>query len=375
MKRTWGLMQRKRGTAVAATVAAVLLLPAVASAATKVVTAGPPPAAKGVVAKVLGKGAKAFFAKYNPDINAFFRQRVTINAGDKVSFIQDGFHTIDLPGKTNQPLPLILPSGGLVSGVNDAAGNPFWFNGKLPNVGLNPAVAPRSTGKTYNGSTRLDSGLPSNSGAPKPFVVKFTKPGVYKYFCDIHPGMVGFVVVKPKGKPVPSAKQDAAALVAQVTVAAKAAKKLANTRVPANHVSLGEAGANGIELFAMFPAQLTVKTGSVVTFSITRDSREVHTATFGPAKYINGLANGSPNGLFTAPGPTAQALFPSDPTPVIPLNPTSHGNGFANIGAVDSQNSTVTIPSSGQIQFTAPGVYHFICLIHPQEMHGTIIVK
>jgi plastocyanin len=371
MKRTRGLMQRKRGAAVMATVAAVLLLPAVASAATKVVFAGPPPAAQGVAAKVLGKGAKAFFAKYNPDINAFFRQRVTINAGDKVSFIQAGFHTIDLPGKTNQPLPLILPTGGLVSGANDAAGNPFWFNGQLPNVSLNPAVAPRSTGKTYNGSTRLDSGLPPNSGQPKPFVVKFTKPGVYKYFCDIHPGMVGFVVVKPKGKPVPSAKQDAAAVVAQVTVSARALKKLAKTRVPANHVSLGEAGANGLELFAMFPAQLTVKTGSVVTFSITRDSREVHTATFGPAKYLNGLANG----LFAAPGPTAESLYPSDlPVVPIPLNPTSHGNGFANIGAVDSQNSTKAIPSSGQIQFTAPGTYQFICLIHP-FMHGTIIVK
>jgi plastocyanin len=363
-------MQRKRGAAVMATVAAVLLLPAVASAATKVVFAGPPPAAQGIAAKVLGKGAKAFFAKYNPDINAFFRQRVTINAGDKVSFIQAGFHTIDLPGKTNQPLPLILPTGGLVSGVNDAAGNPFWFNGKLPNVSLNPAVGPRSTGKTYNGSTRLDSGLPPNSGAPKPFVVKFTKPGVYKYFCDIHPGMVGFVVVKPKGKSVPTAKQDAAAAAAQVTVSARALKKLAKTRVPANHVSLGEAGANGLELFAMFPAQLTVKTGAVVTFSMTPDSREVHTATFGPAKYLNGLANG----LFAAPGPTAESLYPSDPTPVIPLNPTSHGNGFANIGVVDSQKSTNAIPSSGQIQFTAPGTYQFICLVHP-FMHGTIIVK
>src|ERR1700722_4408338 len=244
MKRTRGLMQRKRGAVVMATVAAVLLLPAMASAATKVVFAGPPPAAQGVAAKVLGKGAKAFFAKYNPDINAFFRQRVTINAGDKVSFIQAGFHDIDLPGKTNQPLPNILPSGGLVSGVNDAAGNPFWFNGQLPNIGFNPALGSRSTGTTYNGSTRLVSGLPPNSGQPKPFVVKFTKPGVYKYFCDIHPGMVGFVVVKPKGKPVPTAKQDAAATTAQVAVAARAFKKLAKTRIPANHVSLGEAGVN-----------------------------------------------------------------------------------------------------------------------------------
>jgi plastocyanin len=365
-------MQRRQGIiAVATTIAAVLLLPAVASARTKVVYAGPPPSATKIVGKVLGKGAAAL-NKLNPDINAFFRQRVTINAGDKVSFIQNGFHTIDLPGSSNQPLPLILPSGGTVSGVNDAAGNPFWFNGKLPNIGLNPAVLGGSKGRTYNGSTRLDSGAPPNSGPPKPFVVKFTKPGTYKYFCDIHPGMVGFVVVKAKGKTVPSSKQDAAAVARQVTAAALTAKKLAKTRVPANHVSLGEAGSNGIELFAMFPSQLTVKTGAVVTFSITPDSREVHTATFGPAKYITGLSNG--HGLFTAPGATAQALYPSDPTPVIPLNLTSHGNGFANVGALDSQKSTAQIQSSGQIQFTAPGTYHFICLIHP-FMQGTIVVK
>jgi plastocyanin len=371
MKYTWGLMQRKRGTAVVATVAAVLVLPAVASAATKLVYAGPPPSTGKIAGKVLGKDAGAV-NKLIPGFNAFFRQRVTINAGDAVSFNLRGFHTVDLPGKSNQPLPLILPSGGLVSGVNDAAGNPFWFNGNLPNIGLNPAVLSRSKGNTYNGSTRLDSGAPPNSGQPKPFVVKFTKPGVYKYFCDIHPGMVGFVVVKAKGKSVPSAKQDAAAVTSQVTAAVLTAKKLAKARVPANHVSLGEAGPNGVELFSMFPARLTVRSGSVVTFSMTPDSREVHTATFGPAKYITALSNG--HELFTTPGATAQALYPSDPTPVISLNPTSHGNGFANIGALDSQNSTKAIPSSGQIQFTAPGTYQFICLIHP-FMHGTIIVK
>jgi plastocyanin len=370
MQRTWGSMHRKRGAiAVATTVAAVVLLPAVASAATKSVSAGPPPSANAIAGKVLGKGAAAL-NKLNLDVNAFFRQRVTINAGDKVSFVLRGPHSIDLPGSSNQPLALILPTGGNVSGVLDAAGNPFWFNGKLPNIGINPAVLARSKGLTYNGSTRLDSGAALGPSEPKPFVVKFTKPGVYKYFCDIHPGMIGYVVVKPKGKPVPSAKQDTAAITSQFTADVLTAKKLAKARVPANHVSLGEAGPNGVELFAMFPAQLTVKTGAVVTFSITPDSREVHTATFGPAKYINGLASG----LFTTPGATAQALYPSDPTPVLPLNTTSHGNGFANIGAVDSQKSTVTIPSSGQIQFTAPGTYHFICLIHT-FMHGTIIVK
>ena len=67
---------------------------------------------------------------------------MTINAGDTVSFRIEGFHTIDLPGSSNSDLPLILPNG-TTSGVNDAAGSPFWFNG-LPSVGLNPALFARS---------------------------------------------------------------------------------------------------------------------------------------------------------------------------------------------------------------------------------------
>ena len=54
--------------------------------------------------------------------------------------------------------------------------------------------------------------------------------------------------------------------------------------------------------------------------------------------------------------------------------PTNHGDGFANTGVLDNDPSTATIPSSGKIQFNAPGTYHYICLIHP-FMHGTIIVK
>ncbi len=109
----------------------------------------------------------------------------------------------------------------------------------MPSLGFNPALFAPTKATTYNGSKRLDSGLPL-SGPPKPFNVKFTKPGTYKFFCDVHPGMIGTVVVKRAGKPIPSAKQDAAAQVAQVTADLKAAKKVASTKQPADTVSLGE---------------------------------------------------------------------------------------------------------------------------------------
>jgi plastocyanin len=356
-------MQRSIGAIVAT--CAVLALPATAAASTKTVFAGPPPTTQKLAGKVLGK---SFVQTYNPDVNDFFLHRVTINAGDSVSFIQAGFHTIDLPGKSGQDLPLILASSTKVSDVKDAAGSPFWFNGVVPNLNLNPALFARSKSTVYNGSTRLDSGLPPNSGKPKPFTVKFTKAGVYKYFCDIHLGMVGFVVVKPKGKTVPTAKQDAAALKTQITGDLNTAKGLAKTKVAADNVSLGEGAPGGVELFTMFPSTLTVKTGTTVTFSISKNSREVHTATFGPVPYLTALANG----LFATPGPTAQGAYPSSPTQPILLNTTSHGNGFGNIGVVDT-DSTSPNPTSGKITFTAPGTYNFICLVHP-FMHGTVVV-
>jgi plastocyanin len=356
--------QIRRLVAAVGVAAVAAATPAVASAHAKTVYAGPPPSTGKLAGKILGKGGKAFVSRYNPDINDFFRHRVTVNQGDTVSFVLNGFHTVDLPGKSGQELPLLV-SGKIVTGALDAAGNPFWFDGHVPSLGFNPSLASPTGKRTYDGSSRIDSGIPLGSGAPKPLKVTFTKPGTYTYFCDVHPGMVGYVVVKAKGKPIPSAKQDAAAVTAQLTTDIRAAKTLAKTKPPADNVSLGASNSSGVELYAMFPARLSVKVGSVVTFSMSRQSREIHTASFGPAKYLAKLAN--------SPTPPAEALYPSDPVQPISLGPSSHGNGFANTGGLDRDPNT-PLPASERIKFTRPGTYHFICLIH-SFMHGTIIVK
>jgi plastocyanin len=199
--------------------------------------------------------------------------------------------------------------------------------------------------------------------------VVFTKAGTYKYFCDVHPGMVGVVVVKPTGQTVPSAAQDAASLKAEIKSDLTALKRAAKRKLAKNHVSVGGSGGNGAELFAMIPSKLKVKRGTVVTFAMAPRSREDHTATFGPVKYINTLAKA----FLTVPAATQIGAYPSSAKQPIPLGPTSHGNGFANIGLIDRDSSTKTVPAAGKIKFTTPGVYHFICLIH-SNMHGTIIV-
>lgn len=345
---------------------ALLALPAIASAATKVVYAGPPAVTNQIAGKVIaaaGLSPKRFVNKYNPNINDFFLHRVTINAGDTVSFRIEGFHTIDLPGPTGTDRPLIVP-GPTVHGAKDAAGNPFWFNGKVPSLGLNPALLAPSTATSYDGAARVDSGLPL--GPPKPFNVQFTKPGVYKFFCDVHYGMVGYVVVKPTGQPIPSTAQDTAALAKQITGDVKTAVKISRTKPPARTVDLGQSATDGVELYAMFPSTLTVKPGTRVTFSMSTHTRDTHTASFGPKSYLKPLANS-----FNSPVFSPIATYPSSPSSIV-LTPASHGNGFANTGVLDRDSGT-PLPASRKIDFKTPGVYHFQCLIHP-FMHGTIIV-
>jgi plastocyanin len=351
-------------------VSAVVAVPAVAQAKTVTVYTGPPPNIDKLV-PASADMSKIFKAKYNPDVNAFFPQKVTIHVGDTVSFIRGMMpHTIDIPPVGGSDLPFFV-TGKTVAGVNDAAGTPFWFNGHVPSLGLNPLLAvPGPSNVTYNGSKRVDSGFFLGNGAAPAFNVKFTKTGVFKVFCDVHYGMTATVQVLPKSKALPTSAQNKAELQAQAVAALKALKTAATIKPPANTVSVGSTGPGGAELFAMFPATLRVKAGTVVTFSMSRDTREVHTVTFGSPAYLTKLTRG----LLADPLLTQQDLYPSELPSLGPIvvTPTVHGNGFANLGSLD-RDATTPAPASGEVVFPTPGTYHYACLIHP-FMRGTIIV-
>jgi plastocyanin len=349
---------RTGASAIACAAIGLAILPAAAAAKTRTVYAGGP-----------GKFAASLQKKYGAGVNNFLINRVTINVGDTVVWngksLANGFHTVDFPGKAKEDLALFVP-GATVTGVDDFAGNPFWFNGKVPSLGFNPSLFKRSGPATYNGSKRADSGLPL--GKPTNFKLKFTKPGVYKYFCDVHYGMVGYVVVKKDGVKVPSTKQNAKELSKEEARLTKTAKRVDKTKVTGDNVSLGASGPGGVEVFAMFPSTLTVKAGTTVKFAMSARTREVHTASFGPKAYLNSLANS-----LAGPAPSPAALYPSDPPGTGVETSSSHGNGFSSTGALDRDSSTPPIPPSNEIKFTQAGTYHFICLIHP-FMHGTIVV-
>ncbi|UGS39198.1 cupredoxin domain-containing protein [Capillimicrobium parvum] len=353
--------------AVTMTAAAALVAgPAMASAATKTVNMGLPV-----------KAQKTFNEQLGSDVNAFFPRVTTIHVGDSVRFAPTGFHTFDFPASGGQPLPLFSPTGQKVSGSLDAAGTPFWFNGQDA-VGFTPALGPPGLfGKSvkYNGSARVESGLPLANNPPV-ITVRFTKPGRYTYYCDVHPGMKGLVIVKPKGRKVPSARADARRLARQLRNAKRVAAGLSGQAPPSGTVDVGNSGPGGVEYFGFLPQTQTVSTGTTLVFRMSPGSYDVHTATAGPGdpeqqpdSYLGKLA-----ATFEAPVLDPIAVYPSDPpTPTPTLTPTTHGNGFWNTGVMDASSATA-LPSQGSVTFTAPGQYEFYCLIHP-FMHGTVVVR
>ncbi|HEX7139871.1 MAG TPA: hypothetical protein VF219_18610 [Vicinamibacterales bacterium] len=351
-------------------VGAVVAAPAAAQAKTVTVYTGPPPNIDNLVPASAGL-SKSFQAKYNPDVNAFFPEKVTIHVGDTVRFIRGMMpHTVDIPPVGGSDLPLLV-GGQPVTGVNDSAGNPFWFNGHVPSLSLNPLLLPAGpTEVNYDGTKRVESGFFLGNGSAPDLNVKFTKAGVFKVFRDIHYGMAATVAVVPKSKPLPTAAQANHALRTQALADAKALKAAANIKPAANTVRVGLAGPGGAELFGTFPSTLRVKAGTVVTFSMSPGTREVHTVTFGSPADLTKLSRG----LLSDPVLTQQDLYPSDLPALGPIvvSPPAHGNGFANLGALDRDPAT-PLPASGKAIFPTPGTYHYICLIHP-EMRGTIIV-
>jgi len=335
-----------------------------------VIASGGLPASAGARTHLVWAGGtqsfkKALRARFKAEVNDFFPHRVTVRQGDTVQWrgMWSGFYSVDFPGKDGTDLPFILPTNTTADGLTDFAGNPFWFNGQ-PNLAFNPTLFAASGASTYNGSARVESGLPE--GRPVTFGLTFTKPGTYVYYCDLHYGMRGVVVVTPKKAKIPTPAQEDGQIAAQQARDSKIAKTLARTQL-SGMVSVGLSGKDSVEILAMFPPTLNVHTGDTVTFAMPTTTGEIHTATFGPPDYLRPLDTSVAN-----PTPPATVVYPSSQSGPIDV-PGTHGNGFANSGGLDRGDDT---PFKGQAKFTftAPGTYQYVDLLHP-FMHGTIVVS
>lgn len=357
VRRLYGRAVSPRSTVIAA-FGAALVFGAPAQAATKTVYLGNPPAA----AKTL--------SNLRADVAAYFPKTITVRRGDKVRFVPSGLHTVDFTRGT--PVPLVS-SGAALANIRDASGVAYWFNGQ-PDLELSPSLLNIGFGKsfTYNGAGEVQSGLPL---VTKPMTVKFPKTGTFTYFCNVHPGMKG--TVRVIGGKAPSAKADAAAVRKQIVGAVKDARNLQTALVAKNQVLLGNSSRSGVEVLEMFPGQLTVSVGSVLTFSISRWSLAAHTATTGPGDPLNdpnSFLGRISDSIRNTPPFDQAGVYPSEPRGDIALlTPNLHGNGFWSSGFMDRANSTPQ-PKTQQVKIVAPGTYTFYCMLHP-FMHVVVTAQ
>ncbi|HYM57605.1 MAG TPA: hypothetical protein VES79_06540 [Solirubrobacteraceae bacterium] len=342
-----------------------LLVPAGAQAATKNIVAGPP----------VSKPPKG--VPQDADTNAFYRKNVTIHVGDKVRWAINGFHTVTFPAKGTKAPPFISPDPTTkISGVNDAAGAPFWFNGQNRLI-LDPQGAFPVGGKSYDGTKPASAGAPLSEGRPKPYTLKFTKAGSFGYVCTIHIGMKGTVKVVAKGRAIPSAAADKKAVKAQFAKTVAQAKRGDKFAGPSGNAVQAGNDTTAVAILRFFPQRKTVPVGTTVTLSMPPTTSEVHTFSFGPAAYLKQHSDGfiAPDQSKTPPVLVFNPViaFPSDPPPVLPpYIGTNHGNGFLSTGVLDRDAATPS-PGSAQIRFDKAGTYDYICLIHT-DMKGQIVV-
>ena len=348
-------MKRRLLTSAGAAAAILAIAPSVAGAATHTVFAG----GDGVV-----RNAPKQFSP-----NAFLRNTITIFVGDTVRWRFRGFHTVTVPARGKEPPPFVVARGSRVSGVRDAAGQPFWFNGRLPVLAFNPRAAAPTRGSTYDGSSFRNSGLPQGQN-PRPYSLRFTRAGRFDYYCAVHPGMEGHVRVVSAPARIETeasnrrrADSELAALVQQARAAAAVPPRGANI------VDLGRAPrGQRFTIDRFFPSRIRARVGRPVRFTMAgQNTTEIHTVTVGPVSRRR-LPFANSRGVINP-----MAAYPSDPPPALPpYTGSNHGNGFLNTGVMDNDRESDN-PAAASVTFAAPGTFRLKCLVH-DGMDATVTV-
>jgi len=310
-------------------------------------------------------------------LNAFFPSRLVINAGDSVTFSIATFHTVTyLGGKAPAALFTPDPTKGTYTGIADAAGNPFYFDG-LPKLIYNPVAFAPGGPKTITAGTPASSGGLSPAGPKAPpakATYTFPKAGAFQLVCNIHPGMKINVVVRNAGVGLPKTpSQVTSQSLADINAGWAKAKALAAAPIPKNTVYVGQGASTS--LLTMLPQVLTVKAGTTVKF-LNNSPTEPHNIAFGPKAYLNAFSKKT-DFLPAGPGSKNQVtpVFPygSDPKGSFSYDGKNHGNGFFQT-PLSAGTPAVPLPRSFSVTFTAPGTYKYICFLHGPDMSGTIKV-
>ena len=325
-------------------------------------------------------------------LDNFFPQTLRVRVGDTVVWKFNGdanhhFHTVTFSGGPF-PGPKLAVVGGGPSEVIPGRWVPVP-GGKPGELMRNPVEAwpTRQSGapvEKYDGTTYINSGHmrmhPRLPGMPasKEFSATFTKPGVYRYVCALHPHMQGMIeVVSADAADVPSqaeidrqAKAEADHLLALIEKARALGKTIRSEPGP-NGTTFWfvRAGAFDVSaemrgiLFDFLPKNLTVKAGDTVIWQAV----DPHTITFNPTPpapepfIVRARPDGPPLLVMN------QKVFqPSKPVPV--YDPPQYFNSGA-LGIITA------VGTNWALTFDKPGVYEYICAFHePMGMKGTITV-
>jgi plastocyanin len=311
-------------------------------------------------------------------LNQFFPARISVNAGDKVTFTSFTFHTVSYWAGKAPPPPLGPAPGAEYEGITGADGQPFYFDGMQAfsyNVDHFGPVGP----KTVSGKTATSTGALFATSPKKPgkATLTFPKAGAFKLVCNLHAGMEMSVVVRPKGAAVPTAEEVAAKAKAETDAAWAQARALAATKPPRNTVIMGIDGtktAGGrLTILDFLPSLTTVKVGTTVNFPVRAPS-EAHNVALGPLKYMDRFMKQTdlfPMGPGSKNQVTPVFIYGSDPRGT-EFDGRNHGNGFYATGLADGVRGG--LPNAVRVTFTAPGKYHFICLLHGPDMAADIRV-
>jgi len=304
------------------------------------------------------------------DVLAFFPTEVTVNVGDSLFWETAGFHNVHF--LSGQPLPPgIVPETALVG----AASPPASPASGPPRLFENPVVVTPSGGTTYDGSGVVNSGILDPSA---PFVLSFTAPGAYDYYCTIHGEvMKGTVVVQEQGATRP---EDQAAIDRRGTTELEAQIAQAEAMIAAqdgaatpaaggvHEVAVGLSGGQfAIDRF--FPAVLTIGVGETVRF--------VNPTTAPPAPHIVTFLSGAeaPELVFPEPSEAGPPLLVFNPQLLTPAGGETYGGeGFFSSGLLFAETGVTDY----ELTFATPGTYRYYCAFHgsPDEgMFADIVVE
>ena len=250
----------------------------------------------------------------------------------------------------------------------------------------NPACGTRDNPCTFDGSSIVSSGFvePNPSNPPSRFTRISAAPGTYSMLCLLHPGMQTLVKVVAPGTSIPSPKDVAGKVRAQVKRTVSLDGPVADAR--AQSVSIHNLGGGhsrwtisaggffkNVTANEYVNSGLTIRVGDQLQVD---GNFEIHTATF-PAS--SAAAVPFVNAQCEVPGPDTPPPCSDPSTFQLALNNTAINPTASNVlrDPAAFRNSGLLPDPTASFTFVAkkPGTYTMVCLVHGPEMTTSITVE